>query len=80
LATIERAHGIADRAEVLRVRFDAEEAGDAQPAVLVKLSAELRLLDRQVVDLVARVNPGIGAAKSARHQRAAHSRWDRRGD
>jgi hypothetical protein len=36
----------------------------------------LRALDRQVVDLLAKLNPGVGAAKSERHQRAAQYRWD----
>jgi len=66
----------ADRAEILRCLFDAERAGDASPMILVRLSAELRLLDRQVVDLVGRVRVGVGPAKSVRHQRAARRRWD----
>ncbi|ODR03620.1 hypothetical protein BHQ15_17835 [Mycolicibacillus koreensis] len=74
---IGRAAATADRLEVLRAAFDAESAGGADPAVLVKLSAELRALDRLVVDLVARVNPGVGPAKSQRHIRAARSRWER---
>jgi hypothetical protein len=67
----------ADRAEVLRAAFDVERSGQANPAVLVKLSGEIRSLDRQVVDLVARVNPDVGPAKSDRHARAANSRWGR---
>jgi hypothetical protein len=79
LVVLERACSTADRADVLRASFDAEKEGDAKPSVLVKLSAELRMLDKQVVDLIARVNPDVGPAKSDRHQRAARSRWDRRG-
>lgn len=78
LATIDRACATADRAEVLRARFDEAQQSDGSPADLVKLSAELRLLDTQVVDLVVRVNAGLGPAKSERHQRAAGTRWDRR--
>lgn len=70
-----RACGTAERAESLQAVFDAEQAGDASPAVLAKVSAELRALDRQVVDLLGRLNPGVGAAKSERHQRAASARW-----
>lgn len=77
--TITRAADTADRAEVLRGRFDHLEANDGSENALVKVSAELRLLDRQVVDLVARVHPGLGNAKSERHQRAAHARWNRTG-
>ena len=73
---LERACATADRADVLRGVFDAEQAGECRPAVLAKVSAELRALDRQVVDLLARLNPGVGVAKSERHQRAAQYRWD----
>jgi hypothetical protein len=76
LAVLERACSTADRAEVIRASFDAEQDGEARPGELVKLSAELRALDKQVVDLVMRVNPELGPAKSERHQRAARSRWD----
>lgn len=73
---IDAAVRAADQAQVLREMFAAELADQARPAVAVKLSAELRLLDKAVVDLVARVNPGVGPAKSERHVRAARSRWD----
>jgi hypothetical protein len=65
----------ADRAEVIRAAFDAERDGEARSTVLVKLSAELRALDRQVVDLLAKVNPGLGPAVSERHQKASRARW-----
>lgn len=74
---IDRAASTADRAAQMRAAFAAELAGEAQPTVLAKLSAELRALDRLVVDLAAKVNPGLGPAKSERHVRAARSRWDR---
>lgn len=79
LLVIDRAVAAADRAAVLTRLWKRELAGAAQPAVLVKLSAELRACERAAVDLVARVNPGIGPAKSDRHQRAAQSRWGRGG-
>lgn len=70
-----RACATADRCEVLVKVFDAEHGGECRPAVLAKLSGEIRALDRQVVDLLGRLNPGVGAAKSERHQRAAGARW-----
>jgi hypothetical protein len=65
----------ADRAEVIQAAFDAERSGDARAALLVKLSAEKRALDRQVVDLLAKVNPGLGPGVSERHQKASRARW-----
>lgn len=78
LHVLELAGETADRAAVLKELFAAEQDGENRPSMLVKISAEVRALNRQVVELVARVNPGVGAAKSARHVRAARSRWDRR--
>lgn len=75
LDVIGRAVETADRAEELLALFDAEQAGENRPAVLVKISAEVRACDKAVSDLVAKVNPGVGPAKSERHQRAAHARW-----
>ena len=75
--TLDRAALAADRAEELRTRYRDELAGDAKPSALTKLSAEIRQLDRQVVDLVSRVNIGVGPAKSSRHVRAANARWNR---
>lgn len=65
----------ADRSEVLHAAFELEMAGEKRPSVLVKLSAELRALDRQVVDMLAKVNPGLGPGVSERHQRASRARW-----
>jgi len=76
LLTLGTAAQVADRAEVLREMFADEQAGKARPTILVKISAELRMCDRQVVDLVTRINPGVGVAKSERHVRAARHRWD----
>jgi hypothetical protein len=79
LLVIDRAAAAADREAVLGRLWKKELTGDASPTVLVKLSAEMRACERAVIDLVARVNPGIGPAKSDRHQRAAQSRWGRGG-
>lgn len=79
---LERAGETADRAERVRKLLDTElRKDDPNAALYVKLSAELRALDRLVVDLVAKLNPsGEGPAKSERHQRAANARWSRGGD
>jgi hypothetical protein len=76
LDVIDRAAKTADRAEGLRAVFDAEQAGEARPTVLVSLSGELRLLDKAVVDLLGRLEFGEGKTKSERHQRAANYRWN----
>lgn len=65
----------ADRSEVLQAGFESELAGEARSSVLVKLSAEVRALDRQVVDLLAKVNVGLGDGISLRHQKASRARW-----
>lgn len=67
----------ADRAALLRELFTAEQEGEGRPRILVPLSTEIRCLDKAVVDLVGRVNPGVGAGKSPRHVRAASVRWER---
>lgn len=73
----DRAATAADRSEQLGRLWKAELAGEARAGVLVKIAAEQRAQDRAVIDLISRVNPGIGAAKSERHARAAQSRWGR---
>ena len=40
---------------------------DRNVSVLTRLSAEIRLCEKQIVVLVARVNPGPGPVKSERH-------------
>ena len=76
---LERAADAANRAEEIRLVLDNEmRSEEANPNVIVRLSAELRALDKSVVDLCSRLNLGIGQAKSARHQKAARARWDRR--
>jgi hypothetical protein len=68
----------ANRREILQAQLDAEVAGENRPEVAVKLSAEMRLLDKSITDHLGRVHIGPGAAKSPRHQRAVNARWDRR--
>jgi hypothetical protein len=74
---LERASLAADRADELRERYRVELAGASKASSLTRLSAEIRQLDRQVVDLVCRVNIGVGPAKSSRHVRAGQARWNR---
>jgi hypothetical protein len=74
---IDSAPAAADRAEQLRALWDAELAGEARPSAVIKIAAELRLLEKHVTDLLAKVNTEPGQAKSDRHVRAARSRWDR---
>jgi hypothetical protein len=74
---IESAVDMADWTEKLKTMRDAELAGQARPTTLIRLSAEVRHCERQVHDLVDRVNFGVGVAKSAQHQRAGQARWNR---
>jgi hypothetical protein len=76
--SIDAAVEAADRAEQLREVFAAELAGQARPTTPARLSAEARHCERQVLDLVARVQLEPEPVKSPRHQRAARARWDRR--
>lgn len=69
----------ADRAEALRAAFDAERAGEQRPDVLVRVSSELRMLDKAIADHLGRITLGEdGRAKSPQHQAAANARWDAR--
>ncbi|MDN4520323.1 hypothetical protein [Mycolicibacterium austroafricanum] len=72
---LDAACAAADRAEVLEAAFEAEIGAEGRPSVLVKLSAEVRALDRQAVDLLGKVNPGLGPGISERHQKASRARW-----
>lgn len=65
----------ADRVETLQRALDAATAAN-DPALAVKISAELRACDKAIGDHLARVSIGEGVAKSERHQRAANTRWD----
>jgi hypothetical protein len=67
----------ADRRDQLQQVYEDELAGEARPAQLIKLSSEMRLLNKAVADLLGRVQVGPGPAKSERHQRAVNARWDR---
>jgi hypothetical protein len=73
---IESAVIAADRAE-RRARLAQEFDGRASADALTKLSAEARMNEKQAVDLAVRVQIGLGAAKSPRHQHAAQARWNR---
>jgi hypothetical protein len=75
---LEAAARAADRIELLQKQLDAEAAGENRPTVLVKISAELRALDRAVGDHLGRVTIGEGAGKSPQHQAAANARWTAR--
>jgi hypothetical protein len=75
---IDAAVAAADRRSQLQARYDSRLAADAESAELVKLSAELRLCERVVVDMTSKLSIGVGQAKSERHVKASRSRWDRR--
>jgi hypothetical protein len=68
----------ADRVELLNRQLAAEVAAENRPTVVVKVSAELRALDKAVGEHLGRVEVGEGTAKSAQHQAAVRARWDRR--
>jgi len=79
LDILEAACAAADRAAELGVLLAAELKRE-EPAVasVVRLSSELRLLERQRVSLVAMLRPkDVERPKSSRHQMAALSRWGR---
>ena len=67
----------ANRCEILQQQLDAEVAGENRLDVVVKLSAEMRLLDKAITDHLEHVHIGPVVAKSQRHQRAVNARWDR---
>ena len=75
---LSRAASAADRDEELRAAYAVELAGRARSTALTRLSAEIRALDKQSVELVRSVHVGEGVPKSVQHQNAARSRWDRR--
>lgn len=68
----------ADRAEQLRAVFGDELVGESRPTTLARLSAEIRLCERQVVEMVSRLELEPVKPKSLRHQRAVNARWDRK--
>ena len=63
---IDIAVGLADFAEVLRVRRDAAESDSA----ITRLSAELRHCQRDMIDTLARLDLDL-VGKAPQHQRAA---------
>ncbi len=74
--TLEQAAFVADRGEAIRALLKAElDSVEPRPSLVVKLSTEARLCERQAVDLIARVNPGLGQAKSRRYSPAVHAHW-----
>ncbi|MBN7411165.1 hypothetical protein IUQ87_07490 [Mycobacteroides abscessus subsp. abscessus] len=77
LEALNAAAGATDRRDDLQRVYADELTGDRRPGILVKLSAEIRLLDKAVADHLARVRIGPGIAKSERHQRAVNARWQR---
>ncbi|MBV8178801.1 MAG: hypothetical protein JO045_08315 [Mycobacterium sp.] len=68
----------ADRVELLQRQLDVELTGENRATIVVKISAELRALDKAVGDHLGRVQVGDATAKSEQHQRAVRARWDRR--
>lgn len=77
LAHMDAACRAADRAEALRAAFAAEQAAGRRPDVLVKLSSELRMLDKAIADHLGRLTLAEdGRVKSPQHQAAANARWD----
>jgi hypothetical protein len=75
---IDRACAAANRGEQLERIYDEHLVAGDEPGVLVKLSAEIRACERQVVDLTGKVSLGLTPPKSERHERAVQARWDRR--
>lgn len=74
-AAIARAVATADRAEVLRERFDEALDDGTKVTSLASLSAAILACDRAVVDLLNKVNPELGPPKSQRHVKAGRARW-----
>jgi hypothetical protein len=72
---IDRACAAADRGEQLERIYDEHLVAGDEPGVLVKLSAEIRACERQVVDLTGKVSMGLLPPKSERHVRAVRARW-----
>jgi hypothetical protein len=77
LEALSAAASAANRRDELQQVYRDQLAGDGGPAILVKLSAEMRMLDKAVADHLGRVRIGPGVAKSERHQRAVNARWNR---
>jgi hypothetical protein len=75
---LQKAIESADNAERVKALLDAELAQhEPNPAVVTKLSAEWRLLNKAQMDYVWRLNPGMGVAKNPDKVRAGRARWTR---
>lgn len=80
---LDRAAQAADRAEQLRGAYNRELGGEARVNMLTKLSAEIRALDRLVLEVTRRVNNDLNRALTKvnpRKQRAANRRWNAAGE
>ena len=68
-----------DRAAELRKVYDAELSGvygaEPRPAVLAKLSAEIRACHQLAAALVGKVDLGTEKVKSPQHVAAGQARW-----
>ena len=65
----------AGRAADRRGELQALWAGAEEATVKVRLSAEIRMLDKEIRECLARLAPSGEPVKSERHTRAARSRW-----
>lgn len=66
----------ADAAERVKALLEAELAvPQPNPTIIVKLSAEWRLLNRAQMDYEWRLNPGLGQQKNPAKVRAGKARW-----
>ena len=74
---LRRIETTADRAVLLRQRF-AELDAAGEFGVAVRVSSEIRLCDRLVTELVARIEAGLRPkVVSELHRRSAQARWSR---
>ena len=77
---LDRAVQAADRAEQLRTQYTIELNGQARSTDLARLSAEIRALDRLVIEITRRLDAGLQklqAKPNPHKQRAANYRWSR---
>jgi len=72
---LDAACAAADRIEKLT---RIANAAGVIPGELVKLSAELRMLEKHRTEMLSRLSFGTEPVKSERHQRAVNARWERR--
>ncbi|KHO21817.1 hypothetical protein [Mycolicibacterium setense] len=79
LEVIDSACRHADRAEQLQRVYDENLAGES-PSVsaLARLAAECRHHERRVLEMVSQLAAPEDVPKSARHQAAVNSRWNRK--